>query len=157
MTFVRVRLVERAAAKTKPPAPIPLDLRQQTVDTAWNSQSVRLRGLGIPLVSSEAFWLQSETGPNKRGWEPADSPSAWRCLEGVALVKSHMKYEPPALPLIVLMSAVLLVAAPIFAQGSTPTTSEISKFAGGTSKESQACIACHQNGTAPLAVQQWGR
>ena len=32
---------------------------------------------------------------------------------------------------------------------------EVVKLAANASKESQACIACHENGTAPLAVQQW--
>ena len=32
---------------------------------------------------------------------------------------------------------------------------DVEKLASNTSKESQACIACHQSGTAPLAVQQW--
>src|SRR5262252_6500030 len=32
---------------------------------------------------------------------------------------------------------------------------DVAKAAANASKESQACIACHQTGTAPLAVQQW--
>ena len=66
-----------------------------------------------------------------------------------------MKYEPRALPFIVLLCGVPLAVASAFAQGGAPTTPDISKLASGTSKESQACIACHQSGTAPLAVQQW--
>jgi len=31
----------------------------------------------------------------------------------------------------------------------------VTKVAANASKESQACIACHESGTAPLAVQQW--
>ena len=31
----------------------------------------------------------------------------------------------------------------------------IAKLAASTSKESQACIQCHQDQAAPLAVQQW--
>ena len=66
-----------------------------------------------------------------------------------------MKYEPQAMPLIVLLCGVPLAAAPVFAQGGSPASADISKLASGTSKESQACIACHESGTAPLAVQQW--
>jgi len=33
--------------------------------------------------------------------------------------------------------------------------SDVAKLAANVSKESQACIACHESGTAPLAVQQW--
>ena len=32
---------------------------------------------------------------------------------------------------------------------------DVAKLATDTSKESQACIACHMKGAAPLAVQQW--
>jgi hypothetical protein len=32
---------------------------------------------------------------------------------------------------------------------------DVAKLAADASKESQACIACHESGTAPLAVQQW--
>ena len=39
------------------------------------------------------------------------------------------------------------------AAGQKPA--DVGKLAAGTSKESQACIACHLKGAAPLAVQQW--
>ena len=64
-----------------------------------------------------------------------------------------MKFELRVLSFMVLLCGVPLAVAPVFAQA--PTTVDISKLASGTYKESQACIACHQNGTAPLAVQQW--
>ena len=32
---------------------------------------------------------------------------------------------------------------------------DVAKLATNSSKESQACIACHMNGVASLAVQQW--
>src|SRR5215813_8417511 len=32
---------------------------------------------------------------------------------------------------------------------------DVANVAANASKESQACIACHKSGAAPLAVQQW--
>jgi hydroxylamine dehydrogenase len=39
--------------------------------------------------------------------------------------------------------------------GWAQTTADIAKLAAGASKESQACIRCHQEKATPLAVQQW--
>ena len=64
-----------------------------------------------------------------------------------------MKIQLRVLSCIVLLTGVPLAVTSVFAQA--PTTLDISKLASGTSKESQACIACHQSGAAPLAVQQW--
>lgn len=40
-------------------------------------------------------------------------------------------------------------------EASAQNTPDIAKLAANASKESQACIACHESGAAPLAVQQW--
>lgn len=64
-----------------------------------------------------------------------------------------MKCELRLLPFIVLLCGASLAVPSTFAQ--TPTKPDISEIVSDTSKESQACIACHQSGTAPLAVQQW--
>jgi len=50
-----------------------------------------------------------------------------------------------------LCAAVFLLVTSAFAQDAP----DIAKLAANTSKESQACIACHREGVAPLAVQQW--
>jgi hypothetical protein len=47
----------------------------------------------------------------------------------------------------------LLVALASAARAQSPP--DVVKLAANVSKESQACIACHESGTAPLAVQQW--
>src|SRR5262249_1986869 len=45
----------------------------------------------------------------------------------------------------------------LFLAGATSgqNVPDIAKVTADTSKESQACIACHKTGSAPLAVQQW--
>jgi len=53
------------------------------------------------------------------------------------------------------IAQVIFFAGVAFGQGGAPAAPNIAKLASQVSKESQACINCHQSGTAPLAVQQW--
>jgi hypothetical protein len=53
-------------------------------------------------------------------------------------------------------SAIALFAFSLSAVASGQNAPDVAKLATSTSKESQACIACHTKGAAPLAVQQWG-
>src|SRR6516225_4718038 len=51
---------------------------------------------------------------------------------------------------------VVLAAAPQAAQAGSPSPqADIAATAKNASKESQACIACHEKEATPLVVQQW--
>ena len=54
--------------------------------------------------------------------------------------------------------AILTLAAStaaLSAQSPVPSAQAIARLSAGTSKASQACIACHSRGVAPVVVQQW--
>jgi hydroxylamine dehydrogenase len=58
----------------------------------------------------------------------------------------------PAKPALLSVCAFLLFPV---AAASAQETPDLAKLTANTSKESQACIKCHQSGAAPLAVKQW--
>ena len=54
-----------------------------------------------------------------------------------------------------LLLCVLTLASAGWPQAAAATPASVAKLAASTSKESQACIQCHQDQATPLAVQQW--
>jgi hydroxylamine dehydrogenase len=50
---------------------------------------------------------------------------------------------------------VLMLGSAGWAQVAAATPASVAKLAASSSKESQACIKCHQDKATPLAVQQW--
>jgi len=54
--------------------------------------------------------------------------------------------------------AILMLAActaALSAQSPVPSAQAVARLSAGTSKASQACIACHSKGVTPVVVQQW--
>ncbi len=54
-----------------------------------------------------------------------------------------------------LFVCVLTLGSAGWPQVAAATPASVAKLAASTSKESQACIGCHKDKAAPLAVQQW--